>query len=357
MFSNYYIRENSRVVRKLRIGKNRRRIENKLNELSGTEWIKFTKSWSIYDSHGNKVKKYNRPENRKVGSKSWFIHNPPPRDRNKILHPASFPETLIKEFILFFTKRRQWVLDPFLGSGSTLIAAYETGRNGIGIELSSYWANIARKRLEEIKAQKKLEVFTVSSNETKQIIIEGDSRQIDKIWEENKFPKVDFIITSPPYWNQLKKAWLRQKKRKEKGLPTEYSEDKRDLGNIDDYEKFILEEKKIFDKIYDITKDGGYLVVITNNVFAEGELYPLAFDTLIALSEKWVPKDEKLWLQDDKALLPLGIYSEWIGNRHHQYCLIFRKEKKKERRRRNILKKRIKELYSRLIEDDYEFNA
>lgn len=73
-------------------------------------------------------------------------------------------------------------------------------------------------------------------------------------------------------------------------------------------------------------KDYGYLVVITNNVFCSGRLYPLAFDTLVSLSEKWVPKDEKIWLQDDKTLLPLGIYNAWVGNRCHQYCLIFRKE-------------------------------
>ena len=51
-------------------------IDNKLNNLTGKEWIKFTKS--------------------------WFIHNPPPRQKKKLLHPASFPETLVKKFIEFF---------------------------------------------------------------------------------------------------------------------------------------------------------------------------------------------------------------------------------------------------------------
>jgi DNA modification methylase len=321
---------------------------NKLNELSGTEWIKFTKSWAVFNSKGNKVINYNRDDTRKITLRSWFIHNPPPREPDKILHPASFPETMIKEFILFFTKRGEWVLDPFLGSGSVLISAFETGRNAIGIELSEYWANIAKKRLEEAKAQKKMETY-MGEKETKQIVIVGDSREIDKIWSQNNFPMIDFVITSPPYWNQLKRAWLRQKKRKEKGLPTEYSDDEKDIGNIDDYEKFILEEKLIFDKVYEITKENGYLVVITNNIFADKKLYPLAFDTLLALSEKWCPKDEKLWLQDDKVLLPLGIYNEWVGNRHHQYCLIFRKESSREKELRKDFEKRIKTLYLKLL--------
>jgi hypothetical protein len=74
-------------------------------------------------------------------------------------------------------------------------------------------------------------------------------------------------------------------------------------------------------------KNDGYLVVITNNVYADGRLYPLAFDTVKSLSDNWVPKDEKIWLQNDKPLIALGINSAWVGNRHHQYCLIFRKEK------------------------------
>jgi len=261
---------------------------NRLNELTGREWIKFTKS--------------------------WVIHNPPPRESSKTLHPACFPETLIREFIEFFTKKGQWVLDPFLGTGSTLIAAQNCMRNGIGIEIYPEYARIARRRLGQKKTG------------TKEKVITGDSRKIVEIFERHGLPKVDFCITSPPYWNQLKRNHIRQKERGEMGLDTYYGERAQDIGNIDDYREFILEQKKIFDGVYQVLKNWGYLVVITNNVFFEGKLYPLAFETLTSLSERWVPKDEKIWLQADKTLLPLGIYNAWVGNRCHQYCLIFRKE-------------------------------
>jgi len=265
---------------------------NRLNELTGKEWIKFTKS--------------------------WFIHNPPPRENAKMLHPACFPETLVEEFINFFTKKHQWVLDPFLGTGSTLVAAQNALRNGIGIEIYSEYADIAKKRL----SQKKL----FEHEEIQEIVIVGDSRKIIRIFEDHNLSKVDFCITSPPYWNQLKRNYIRQKERGEKGLDTYYGDRQEDIGNIDDYKQFINQQKKVFDAVYEVVKDFGYLVVITNNVFYEGRLYPLAFDTLLSLSERWVPKDEKIWLQDDKTLLPLGIYNAWVGNRCHQYCLIFRKE-------------------------------
>src|SRR6266496_5568742 len=95
--------------------------ENKLNELSGTEWIKFTKS--------------------------WFVHRPEPRGDQKIRHPASFPESLVREFILFFTKRGQIVIDPFLGTGSSLVAAVDADRSGVGFEIVGKYAEISKRRV------------------------------------------------------------------------------------------------------------------------------------------------------------------------------------------------------------------
>ena len=137
---------------------------------------------------------------------------------------------------------------------------------------------------------------------------------------------MDFCITSPPYWNQLGRASLRQRDRAKEGLDTTYSNDPMDIGNIEDYRKFLDAQKIVFDQVHAIMKPLGYLVVVTNNVFSGGRLYPLAFDTMTSLMGNWVPKDEKIWLHDDKRLLPLGIYNAWVGNRSHQYCLIFRKE-------------------------------
>jgi hypothetical protein len=83
--------------------------------------------------------------------------------------------------------------------------------------------------------------------------------------------------------------------------------------------------------VYEVTKNHAYLTVITNNIYHNSKLYPLAYDTAVSLTKRgkksWVLKDEKIWLQDDKPLIALGVNNAWVGNRHHQYCLIFRKEK------------------------------
>ena len=265
----------------------KRKITNRLNVLSGKEWIKFTKS--------------------------WFVHIPKARDK-KILHPACFPESVASNFIEFFTKPGQVVLDPFLGTGSTLIATKQLGRHGIGVEVYDKYTKMSKKRIKE---------FT---GDGKTIIIKEDSQNLKKIFKNSSLPKVQFCITSPPYWNQLKRSYKRQKKRSDEGLATTYGEHSKDIGLIDNYEDFLKKQKNIFDQVYDVMDDLGYLVIITNNVYYEKRMYPLAFDTVRTLSDKWIPKDEKIWCQDSKPLWPFGIFTNYVGNRHHQYCLIFRKE-------------------------------
>lgn len=269
---------------------------NKLNDLTGKEWIKF--------------------------SKSWFVHRPPRRKEEELLHPAKFPESLIEEFISFFTKEGEWILDPFLGTGSTMLAAGKLNRNAVGIELSKDYYDSARKRIKR------------NNFSTELVSICGASENLGELINSNLKKNIlfDYVITSPPYWNQLERNSLRQKVRLEKGLSTKYSENKNDLGNVKDYQDFIQRQAEIFDNVFDCTKPNGYLTIIINNVYFNGRLFPLAFDTAVSLSNRgeksWVLKDEKIWLQDDKPLVALGVNNAWVANRHHQYCLIFRKEKK-----------------------------
>jgi len=267
---------------------NRWKPRNTLNHLQGKEWIKFTKS--------------------------WFVLNPPPR-KSKVMHPASFPEALAAKFIKFFTKKNQWVLDPFAGSGSTLVAAKSLNRNSIGIELYADYVSLARQRLEEIP-----------DSRSESIIIQADSRHLKDTFQKNGLPKMDFCFTSPPYWNQLKRNSERQKIRYENGLKTVYGSNEKDLGIIEDYNYFLHQLEIVFDNVYEIMVSKSYLVVVTNNIYAQGKIWPLAFDTFNMLSKKWTPKDEKIWCQHNKKLFPFGMFHSYIGNRSHHYCLVFRKD-------------------------------
>jgi len=252
-------------------------INNKLNDLTGKEWIKF--------------------------SKSWFILRPMRRNKTVIQHPAKFPESLVERYISFFTKKGEKVLDPMAGTGTVNYICEKLERKGYSIELEEKYYQIGIQR-------------------SKQEFYLGDCRN----FYDFNIPEIDFIITSPPYWNSLKMSHFRQKKRVNNGLDTEYSADIRNFENIENYRNFIQDLAKFYKLLKPTLKKKGYLTIIVNNVYKNGKLYPLAFDIASKLGEFYTLKDEQIWCQDDKSLIALGINNAYVGNRHHCYCLIFRND-------------------------------
>ena len=80
--------------------------------------------------------------------------------RSRVGHPAPFPVELPKRCIKLFSFVGDTVLDPFLGSGTTLIACLETNRTGIGVEINKSYCELAVKRLKEYGIQQKKLVET-----------------------------------------------------------------------------------------------------------------------------------------------------------------------------------------------------
>ena len=67
--------------------------------------------------------------------------------RDKTVHPATFPISLATRVIELFTHKGQLVLDPFVGSGTTLVAAQDTERNAIGFDISQAYVDLSHHRL------------------------------------------------------------------------------------------------------------------------------------------------------------------------------------------------------------------
>ena len=266
---------------------------NKLNNLTNKEWLKF--------------------------QKSWFIHNPPPRKKGVLVHPAKFPETMAQEFIEFFTKEGETVLDPMAGTGSTLVAALRAGRNSYGIELNPKYAKIAMKIIDEERQALGEKVEGLISK-----VVNGDAR----LASSYPFPAIDYVLTSPPYWDMLRArgSETQKKRRSTDELDVHYSDDPKDMGNIEEYEPFLEELVGIYQGLKPMLRDKAYLTIIVKNVKKGGKIYPLAWDIARELGKTYTLKDEKIWLQDNQSLSPFGMGSAWVSNTFHHYCLQFRNE-------------------------------
>ncbi|MHB0935908.1 MAG: DNA methyltransferase [Armatimonadota bacterium] len=276
---------------------------NQLNDLTGSEWLQFTRTWFTCDS------------------RRYY------RNRDTELHPARFPEEMVADFLRFFTKAGGWVLDPFGGSGATLVSCAEQERNGVAVELAERYVEVMRRRVNPPQA-----------------VLHGDAREIaaPAFWEAARpeleaaglpfaggLPVFDYSISSPPYGAMLHTSrggvYSKQKQRKDKGLDTTYSLDERDLGNIAGYEAFVAELAGIYRGAARLIKPQGYLTIVIQNFRApDGEVYPLAWDLTRALSETLSFQGERIWCQNSKPLGIWGYPRVFVPNYHHHYCLIFR---------------------------------
>jgi DNA modification methylase len=77
----------------------------------------------------------------------WNIPNVKANHPEKTEHPCQFPVELVERCILALTNKHSWVLDPFAGVGSALIAAVKNNRNAFGIEKERKYCKIAEERL------------------------------------------------------------------------------------------------------------------------------------------------------------------------------------------------------------------
>lgn len=335
-----------------------RKHVNKLNDLSNREWIMETKSfwrsqagahsaWTDEDIlalGGWLCDTYGEERAAEMLSQvipSTMLSQAPPRGKLKSLHPATFSERDIERLIRFFSKQGETVLDPFLGSGSTLLAASACGRNGVGIELIPQWAEVARQRLAEAslalvrptllsgaqreEPDKSVGRTTEGGNSSPTaVVIEGDARQ--KLSELDP-DSLDFIVTSPPYWSILSKKGMKvQAERETRGLPTQYSDLTTDLGNIESYEEFLNELARVFAGCQRVLRPGRYMAVVVSD-FRHGPQFVLFHaDLARRIEEIGLPlRGITILLQDNKNLYPFGVPNAFVSNIHHQYILIHQK--------------------------------
>ncbi len=278
---------------------------NSLNDLTGKEWLPETKSFFFQKGLGAKH----------------------PHAQIERLHPAPYSFQDISRLILFFTKQRDTVLDPFGGVGSTAKACALNGRVCTSVELSQEWHELSIKRLET-------EVSEGSSSE--HTFINADCIPTLKGIDDNTF---DFMVTSPPYWAILnKKADHKVKKgRVEQNLATNYSSSDKDLGNIERYEDFLETlVSDVFCQCGRVIKEKKYMCIVVSDFRNKSEFISFHSDLIQRLSHSDVGggceltlQGVKILAQNHKSLLPYGYPFAYVENIHHQYILVFRKTKKK----------------------------
>ena len=195
--------------------------------------------------------------------------------RDKNAHPATYPIALSSRCIELFTHRGELVLDPFVGSGTTLVSARDLARHAVGFDLNSNYVSLSNERLNQ------LGLFTNS----RQLALEEDARNIAAYLDPES---VSLILTSPPYANLLNRKRKNKSRRGDERFNDQYqkveqySQDSRDLGTlaVDDYQAAMA---SIFKPLLPLLKPKAHCVINVPDMWWENQRIKIHIAVIEAL--------------------------------------------------------------------------
>ena len=187
------------------------------------------------------------------------------RRDNSGVHTAGYWGNFIpqipRQMMLRYTKKGEWVLDPFAGAGTTLIEGQRLGRHTVGVELQGDVAEQARRLL------------TAEPNPHNVIseIVTADSLTVDypAILQRLNRHSVQLVILHPPYFDIIR-----------------FSDDPRDLSNAASVQDFVDQIGTIVDGARTVLDRGRYLALVIGDKYAKGEWIPLGFLTMNAITQR-----------------------------------------------------------------------
>lgn len=207
-----------------------------------------------------------------------------------------------------FTKKGEWVLDPFVGSGTTLIECRKLGRNGIGIELSNDVVEKAR-----LLVDKEENVHNIVTD-----ILADDSTTIDTSAITRKYgvKKFQLIIAHPPYHDIIS-----------------FSNDKRDLSKAPSVQAFLDMFGRVVDNVSPLLEANRYFAVVIGDKYSEGEWIPLgSYCMNEVLKRGYLLKsiivknfDETRAKRNQQALWRYRALAGGFYVFKHEYILVFKK--------------------------------
>jgi 16S rRNA G966 N2-methylase RsmD len=265
------------------------------------------KTSKINDLNLNRWKEYNDI----LTESLWILDKRDKSGAHNAGYWGNFIPQIPNQFLRRYTKQGEWILDPFLGSGTTLIECKRLGRNGIGIELLPEVVDIANKNIsnEENKFNVRIEVINADSSEL----------NFKQELEKRNIKSVQFLIMHPPYWDIIK-----------------FSKNNKDLSNAKSVEEFLNLFGKIVDNTYDILDKDRYFAVVIGDKYSKGEWIPLGFYVMNeVLKRGYILKSIIIKnFEETKGKMnqkELWRYRALVGGFYifkHEYIFLFKKVKK-----------------------------
>lgn len=189
----------------------------------------------------------------------WTLGSRARDENHKAWYWGNFVPQIPFQLISRYTSPGDWVLDPFCGSGTTLVEARKLGRNSLGVELNPEVYEKTGKLLEGMTVEKEASAFIANGNS-----MNYDFRSFVR---ENGFEGFRLAILHPPYWDIIK-----------------FSENSDDLSNAENIDDFTGRLGELTGRILEVMQPKSYVGLVIGDMYRDGEIVPLGFRSMDALS-------------------------------------------------------------------------
>lgn len=287
----------------------RKQLQKLQSRLTHDEWLAFTRSvWGFKETES---------------------------DAKTGMHPAQFSAVIPYRLIKMYSYIGETVLDPFAGTGTTLVEAKRLRRHSIGLDINPEFIELTKRRLrgdvlvnpaeDEVNSQPSEDgqlalLLRGPSNlygdkYFEPVVIQEDARTMQGIPNDS----VQLVVTHPPYWNAVQIS----------NLPN-------DLSSVNDYSAFLREMTRVFEQVRRVLEPDRVFALVTGDVMRKvdevTQLFPLHADYIqILRGMGFVLWDLFIWetkirLSSGKPMMgsypyPHKLFSQFA----HNYVLVFRK--------------------------------
>lgn len=238
----------------------------------------------------------------------WVMERRDNSGAHKAWYWGNFIPQIPHQMMLRYTKQSEWVLDTFVGSGTTLLECLRLGRNGIGVELNPDIAARAREIVEQAP----------NPHGVVADVVDGDSRVVDyaAVLAERGIAQVQLVLMHPPYHDIIR-----------------FSEDDRDLSNAVSVDDFVAQFAEIVARVTPFLERGRYLAIVIGDKYVKGEWIPLGFRVMQAVQAQGYTLKSIIVKNFDETRAKrvqkeLWRYRALVGGFYifkHEYILLFQK--------------------------------
>ena len=190
----------------------------------------------------------------------WLIEKRDNSGAHSGAYHGNFVPQIPHQLFSRYTKKGDWILDPFMGSGTSLIEAQRMRRNAVGVELR-----------EDVAREAKTRIDTERNEESEIKVFVGDSGTVDfaSLLKTAGTDQVQFVILHPPYWDII-----------------HFSENPNDLSNMTGLDGFLNGFGRVVENTTQYLAKNRYCAVVIGDKYANSQVVPLGFYCMDLMMKK-----------------------------------------------------------------------